>query len=97
MNKYTFKVAEFVEDCLKYEDMQELLDANAQIVRAVKHLRDRKTLLMRVAFEKGDRVCFTDKHGSTYEGSIVKTSEKRAKVSIDGRMWKVPYSMLRKV
>jgi hypothetical protein len=51
----------------------------------------------RADFQRGDKVCFTDKHLQTHIGIISRCNPKTASVHTDGAAWSVPYAALRPV
>ena len=72
---------------------EQLCQLNADVVALIKARRRQEAGSMRSQLSLGDVVIVNDRH-STSTGTIKKIMRTRAIVTINGRDWKVPMSML---
>ena len=72
---------------------EQLCQLNADVVALIKARRRQEAGSMRWQLSLGDVVIVNDRH-STSTGTIKKIMRTRAIVTINGRDWKVPMSML---
>jgi len=72
---------------------EQLCQLNADVVALIKARRRQEAGSMRRQLSLGDVVIVNDRH-STSTGTIKKIMRTRAIVTINGRDWKVPMSML---
>ena len=72
---------------------EQLFQLNADVVALIKARRRQEAGSMRRQLSLGDVVIVNDRH-STSTGTIKKIMRTRAIVTINGRDWKVPMSML---
>ena len=72
---------------------EQLCQLNADVVALIKARRREEAGSMRRQLSLGDVVIVNDRH-STSTGTIKKIMRTRAIVTINGRDWKVPMSML---
>lgn len=71
----------------------QLVQLNADVVALIKARRRQESAGMRHQLSLGDVVNVNDRH-STQTGTIKKIMRTRAIVTINGRDWRVPMSML---
>ena len=73
---------------------QELCDLNEQVVALIKTRRRQEATKKRHQLSLGDVVLVNERGGLPSTGIVKKIMRTRAIVTIDGRDWKVPMSML---
>ena len=74
--------------------VEELSNLNRDIVGIIKHRRKMAAKDTKSILSVGDTVSFTERSGLTSTGTVKKIMRTRAVVTIDGRDWKVPMSMI---
>lgn len=74
--------------------LEQLRQLNSDLVDLIKHRRRMEAKDMRYQLSLGDTVSFTERSGLTCTGTVKKIMRTKAVITISGRDWKVPMSML---
>ena len=74
--------------------LAQLCQLNSDLVALIKHRQKMEAKDMRQQLSPGDTVSFTERSGLTSTGTVKKIMRTKAVVTIGGRDWKVPMSML---
>ena len=82
--------------CLTWSD-EEVSAAWRFIAKEGKHRRDKSVSVLKENLQEGDKVSFTGKKSGKCTGHVVRIKRKKAIVSVKGRNWDVPLSMLTKI
>lgn len=80
------------------ETEEDLFAVNKAVIKYINERRRVAAVKESLKYQRGDRVWWNSRKGYKVEGTVIRVNQKTLTVdSDDGRGWRVPYTMVKKV